>query len=207
MLLGFRSSGYNLKFLATSTVLQVMLGEASGFSSGGPGKGMHSVLNKVLGSTGFIAEAKAVNLAYKNVGLFGIEATSINNYYAEHTLEIMTRTIMELYENISESDLVRAKNLTKVNVAMSQERSRINMEENLRNILHYDELKTNDYIAMIDTVDKSSIKNFVEMLLSSTPTLCVSGNASSVPTYDKVSNFFDQYKTNNKLSFNPEMLN
>lgn len=81
------------------------------------------------------------------------------------------------------------------------------MEENLRNILHYDELKTNDYIAMIDTVDKSSIKNFVEMLLSSTPTLCVNGNASSVPSYDKVSNFFDQYKTNNKLSFNPEMLN
>jgi len=57
-----------------------MLGEASGFSTGGPGTGMHSILNKVLGSTGFIAEAKAVNLAYKNVGLFGIEATSINNY-------------------------------------------------------------------------------------------------------------------------------
>lgn len=55
------------------------------------------------------------------------------------------------------------------------------MEENLRNILHYDELKTNEYINMIDSVDKSSIKNFVEMLLSSTPTLCVSGNASSVP--------------------------
>lgn len=88
---------------------------------------------------------------------------------------------MELYENISEEDLMRAKNLTKVNVAMSHERSRINMEENLRNILHYDELKTNEYIGMIESVDKSSIKNFVEMLLSSTPTLCVSGNASSVP--------------------------
>lgn len=79
MFLGFNSPGLNKDFLADLTVLQVLLGEGSVFSSGGPGKGMHSSLNKLLGETGFISDLRVHNKTFSDGGLFGIEATSLQN--------------------------------------------------------------------------------------------------------------------------------
>lgn len=80
MFLGFQSPGLSKQWLANITVLQVLLGSGSVFSSGGPGKGMYSLLNKAINGTGFISDIKAHNLVYKDTGLFGIEATSLNNH-------------------------------------------------------------------------------------------------------------------------------
>jgi len=80
MFLGFHCPGYNKEWLAAVTVLEILLGEGSGFSSGGPGKGMHSLLSRVINETGFISNVKARLLPFQNSGVFGIEASSLNNH-------------------------------------------------------------------------------------------------------------------------------
>lgn len=77
--IGFNSPGYNQNYLADLTVLQVLLGDSNQFSSGGPGKGMHSILNKLLSRVGFISDIKVHNQVFSDGGLFGIEATSLDN--------------------------------------------------------------------------------------------------------------------------------
>jgi len=89
-------------------------------------------------------------------------------------------------------DLDRAKKMTKLNVSQTLERSRSRLEDNLRSLLLYDKLLHNDYDQLIDRVSVESIKDLLSRLLASKPTLLVKGNPSSVPSYDKVANFFDR---------------
>lgn len=180
--LGFHTPGYKLDNLATVTVLEVLLGSGSQFSSGGPGKGMHSILNRKMNETGFITDMKAHNLCHDNSGLFGIEATSINNHYAEHALEVVTTTLLEILEGVSDEDLNRAKALSRINVEMGLERSSARIEDNLRNLLLYNNLEHVNYGNMINAVTKEDLSNLVGGMLSSKPTMVVSGQTQSVPS-------------------------
>jgi len=113
----------------------VLLGESSVFSSGGPGKGMHCSLSRLLSETGFISSLKVHNQVFSDGGLFGIEATSLQNKYSEHTLEAISGHLINLLESLRNEDVQRAKNLTKINVEQTLERSRTRLEDNLRSLL------------------------------------------------------------------------
>jgi len=55
-------------------VIQCMLGGGSAFSSGGPGKGMHSRCYRyMLNLYGWIETALAINQPYSNTGVFAIQ--------------------------------------------------------------------------------------------------------------------------------------
>lgn len=54
-------------------ILRVLLGTASSFSSGGPGKGMHSRCTKyLLNRIGCVESASFINEHYEEHGLFGL---------------------------------------------------------------------------------------------------------------------------------------
>jgi mitochondrial-processing peptidase subunit alpha len=54
-------------------ILRILLGSASSFSSGGPGKGMHSRCTKnLLNKEACIDSASHILTHYKHYGLFGI---------------------------------------------------------------------------------------------------------------------------------------
>lgn len=54
-------------------ILRVILGNASAFSSGGPGKGMHSRCTKnLLNSVQCVEKASFINEHYSDSGLFGL---------------------------------------------------------------------------------------------------------------------------------------
>lgn len=56
-------------------ILRVLLGSASSFSSGGPGKGMHSRCTKnLLNREACIESASYILAHYENFGLFGMMA-------------------------------------------------------------------------------------------------------------------------------------
>lgn len=57
-------------------ILRVMLGSASSFSSGGPGKGMHSRCTKnMLNREACIESASYILSHYDHFGLFGLTAS------------------------------------------------------------------------------------------------------------------------------------
>lgn len=66
-------------------ILRVLLGSASSFSSGGPGKGMHSRCTRnLLNSVQSVEKASYINEHFDDYGLFGLtvggpsEQVSIN---------------------------------------------------------------------------------------------------------------------------------
>ena len=54
-------------------ILRILLGSASSFSSGGPGKGMHSRCTKhLLNRVACVEKASFINEHYEDTGLFGL---------------------------------------------------------------------------------------------------------------------------------------
>ena len=57
-------------------VINTLFGNATSFSSGGPGKGMHARATKnLLHAKTYVESAGAINHLYSDVGLFGIKVS------------------------------------------------------------------------------------------------------------------------------------
>lgn len=51
-------------------------------------------------------------------------------------MEVVAKVFLELLDKVDATSLKRAKNLTKINVNLTLERSNTRMEDNLRNLLN-----------------------------------------------------------------------
>merc|ERR1712232_1402112 len=70
--------GWNGELLAAVTVLQMFLGGGGSFSTGGPGKGMHTRLYTwVLNRHFWVESIQASSVMYADSGLFTIYATVV----------------------------------------------------------------------------------------------------------------------------------
>jgi mitochondrial-processing peptidase subunit alpha len=87
-----------------------MLGSASSFSSGGPGKGMHSRCTKnMLNKEPCIESASFLLSHYDHFGLFGLTAAGPNDAAGE-VVETVLREILLLRE-VTDAELDRVKNM------------------------------------------------------------------------------------------------
>lgn len=79
MMLGWEvEKGWNGPSLAAITVLQMFLGGGGSFSTGGPGKGMHTRLyTEVLNRYAWVESCQASSVMYADSGLFTIYATVV----------------------------------------------------------------------------------------------------------------------------------
>lgn len=74
------------------TVVMYLLGGGNSFSSGGPGKGMHSRLyTRVLNYHHWVHSCSSYSNTFNNTGLFGIQA-SCDPPKAQHMLDVMCGT-------------------------------------------------------------------------------------------------------------------
>ena len=61
-------------------ILRVLLGNASSFSSGGPGKGMHSRCTKnLLNSVACVEKCSYINEHFDDIGIFGLTVGGEHN--------------------------------------------------------------------------------------------------------------------------------
>lgn len=92
-------------------ILRTVLGTASAFSSGGPGKGMHSRCTKnLLNLVPCVEKTSAICEHYSDSGLFGLTVGGP----PQLSKEVVNCTIKEfkgLITLISEEELERAKNI------------------------------------------------------------------------------------------------
>ena len=60
-------------------ILRILLGHASSFSSGGPGKGMHSRCTKnILNQVPCVVQASSINQHFEDNGLFGLTVAGLH---------------------------------------------------------------------------------------------------------------------------------
>ncbi|WOL11886.1 mitochondrial-processing peptidase subunit alpha-like [Canna indica] len=181
------------KDATTLTVLQTLMGGGGSFSAGGPGKGMHSrlylrVLNKYQEVQSFSAFSSICN----DTGLFGIHSVTGSDFVAR-AVEIAVNELLAIATpgQVTELELNRAKNATRLAILMNLESRAIVTEDIGRQILTYGCRKPVDYfLRCLNEMTLEDITVMAQKMLSSPLTMASWGDVDCVPSYASVSQQF-----------------
>uniref|UniRef100_A0A0E0JU27 Uncharacterized protein n=1 Tax=Oryza punctata TaxID=4537 RepID=A0A0E0JU27_ORYPU len=169
------------------TVVQTLMGGGGSFSSGGPGKGMHSRLYlRVLTKYHTVESFSAFSNVYDRSGLFGIYLTTPSDFVAK-AVDIATKELIAIATpgQVTDIELARAKNSTISSVLMNLESRVIVAEDIGRQLLTYGCRKPVDhFLQCMDEMTLDDITAFAKKMLSSPPTMASWGDVDKVPPYE-----------------------
>ncbi|RCV29202.1 hypothetical protein SEVIR_5G471500v4 [Setaria viridis] len=171
------------------TIIQTLMGGGGSFSSGGPGKGMHSRLYlRVLNKYHAVQSFSAFSNVYDNTGLFGIYLTTSSDFVAKAVDVAISELIaVATPGEVTEVELQRAKNSTISSVLMNLESRVIVAEDIGRQLLTYGCRKPIDYfLQCMEEITLDDITTFARKMLSSQPTTVSWGDVDKVPPYEFV---------------------
>ncbi|KAG9455021.1 hypothetical protein H6P81_007925 [Aristolochia fimbriata] len=175
------------------TVLQTLMGGGGSFSSGGPGKGMHSRLYlRVLNHHQEVDSFSAFSSVYNDSGLFGIYLVTGSDF-VEDAVHMALKELLAIATpgQVTELELLRAKNATKSAVLMNLESRMIVTEDIGRQMLTYGCRKSADYfLKAVEELTLDHLASLAQKLLSSPLTMVSWGDVDRVPSYDSVSGYF-----------------
>lgn len=165
-----------------------LIGAATAFSSGGPGKGMHCrAITNLMQKHSCVDGASALNHHFTDSGLFGMTIEG-PGAQSDELMKLLLQELNGLRESIDEVELNRAKNILKMQVLMAMERTDDRLEEIARNYMTYGNLTFQDYCDSIDAVTSAQINSVATNLLAGKPTMLVTGGAINlVPSVTDVS--------------------
>ena len=113
--------------------MNTLIGSATAFSSGGPGKGMYCrAITNLMQRRDFVDSASAINSHFSDSGLFGMTIEGPGSHSAE-LMAVMVDELNKLREPIPDMELARAKNILKMNVLLAMENQEERLEEIARN--------------------------------------------------------------------------
>jgi processing peptidase subunit alpha len=177
----------DVKGACVATVLQYLLGGGGSFSTGGPGKGMHSRLYKrVLNRHAWVHNCTAVNSLYNDTGLVGIFA-SAEAAHAGELVPLMVREFQAVTKEVPVEELERAKAAAAASVVMNLESRAVTAEDIGRQVLTYGHrVPVPEFLAVIRALTPADVAKAVRALLKKPPTLAVVGDVAAVQRYDEV---------------------
>lgn len=175
--LAFESCPWTSPDLHTYYVMNQLIGSATAFSSGGPGKGMHCrAITNLMQKNPYVDGASGIVHHFTDTGLFGITIEGSGSH-SQDLMSLCVEELNALKEPIDEVELNRAKNILKMNVLMAMERTEDRLEEIARNFMTFGDLTFHQYCDKIDAVTSSDINSVATKLLAGKPTLLVTGGA------------------------------
>lgn len=132
-------------------------------------------------------------MTYSDTGLFGLQLEGHKSRKNE-ILQVLLYELKKLRDvKIPEEELLRAKNITKMNILLSLEQQEARLEEMARNYLTFKEMTFHRYCQQIDLITQEQISETVGKMLRQEPTMAVLGADKStvmnVPMSDQVSHF------------------
>ncbi|ORM42354.1 Mitochondrial-processing peptidase subunit alpha [Babesia sp. Xinjiang] len=183
--------GWDSPELVVFTVLQSLLGGGGAFSTGGPGKGMHSRLFlNVLNKNEFVESCMAFSTVYSDSGIFGLYMVAAP-HASRSALEVMSNEFRNMVA-VTPKELERAKNSLKSFLHMSLEHKAVQMEDIARQLLLCNRvLSVPELERAIDSVTAADIQSCVtKMLKGAKPSAVAMGNLSFMPHPDEMLQYF-----------------
>jgi len=175
--LAFESVPWNHEDVFSFYVANTLLGSATAFSSGGPGKGMYCrAVTSLMQGNNFVDSASSINSHFTDSGLFGLQIEGPGSHSAE-LMNVLLEELNRLREPIPEVELARAKNILKMNILMAMENQGERLEEIARNFMTFGNLTFHQYCEKIDAVTTESINGAASRALGGKPTMIVTGGA------------------------------
>ena len=171
-------------------VLSQLLGGGDSFSSGGPGKGIHSQLYRnVLHRHHFVSHCSSIVHTFSDISLFGIMADCSPNRIAD-TYDVICSELARTTCQLDEESVERAKSSLKTNIFYNLESRAIIVDDMARYILAFGGRYSAQQIAeKIDAVTVESLQTYAKQLLSSPPVVVACGPQSALKRVPKYSNF------------------
>ena len=138
--LAFESVPWQSADVPAFYIMQTMIGSATAFSSGGPGKGMYCrAITNLMQQYNFVDSAAVLNSHFTDSGLFGMTIEGPGSH-SQELMHVMLEELHRLREPIPDQELARAKNILKMNVLMALERQEERLEEIARNFMTFGDL-------------------------------------------------------------------
>eukprot|EP00927_Polykrikos_kofoidii_P011407 TRINITY_DN14836_c0_g1_i1.p1 TRINITY_DN14836_c0_g1~~TRINITY_DN14836_c0_g1_i1.p1 ORF type:complete len:587 (-),score=129.07 TRINITY_DN14836_c0_g1_i1:118-1878(-) len=183
--------GWNSPALAAVTVLQMFLGGGGSFSTGGPGKGMHTRLyTEVLNRCEWVESIQAGSAMYTDTGLFTIYATVMPRRAGDF-VKVLHRVFQG---SISPVDLQRAKNALKSSIHMNLEMRAVKMEDLGRQLILSGKVGTaEEFGQMIDEVTAEDLIRVLKQCLKTNLTLAAVGDIQQLPSYEEINRTFNTF--------------
>lgn len=172
--MAFESVDWQSSDVPAFYVINTLIGNATSFSSGGPGKGMYCrAITNLMQKNNFVESAGAINSHYSDSGLFGMSITGPDESSAD-LMKVLLAELAKLKTRIPDEELERAKNILKINILMALERKEDRVEEIARNYMTYGQMTFQNYCEKIDQVTSNDINRAAAKALLNKPTLLVS---------------------------------
>eukprot|EP00798_Chlamydomonas_sp_ICE-L_P027065 gene27065-2298_t len=183
----FKGGWRDVEGAVAMTVLTYLLGGGNSFSSGGPGKGMHSRLyTRVLNQYGWVHSCTAFNSTFNDTGLVGIQASCDPNRVHD-MLHVMCHEMEAVARSVNAVELERAKRAATSIIYNALESKATSAEDIGRQFLTYGHrISGSQYIEMIEAITVADIYSFVGKLLESRPSLAAFGDGTDVIDFNTV---------------------
>jgi processing peptidase subunit alpha len=172
-------------------VLETLLGGGNSFSSGGPGKGLQSLIYTEYLGRFRLYSMLAQHTALRDVGVFSIQA-SAKHKHASQIVTAITKLCSNMTNQITDEHVARAKTQFKAQILQ-------NLEENTQlahsigaDILYFDKYHGTEYLCSnIDRVTTEDVHRIVTKLLTGVPpAITVVGDLNEIPSKEQFDNFF-----------------
>eukprot|EP00892_Ulva_mutabilis_P005865 jgi/Ulvmu1/3650/UM017_0064.1 len=191
--IAFESPGWSdMQQAMLSTVMGYLLGGGSDFSSGGPGKGMHSRLYRnVLTRNGWINNCTVYNNTFEDTGLFGILMSTPLVARGADLVDILCKELEGVAGGVTQEEVQRAKAACESSVLAALELPSVVSEDIARQMHTYGGRMTiADFRSQLDAIDVGAVKAFAQKLLSSKPSGVLVGDQAVMPKFDQISRRF-----------------
>lgn len=137
ILLAYESVSWTHPLMPAFAVMHTMFGGATGFSVGGPGKGMlNRAYRNILRSKFYISSCESINLHFTDSGLFGFNFTG-NSSYGKNIVEDILETFEGFRKSIDDAELNRSKNILKRSILCNISNQGDRLEETARSVKYY----------------------------------------------------------------------
>jgi len=184
--LGFQGAGFNDKDMSALIVLKAIIGEGGGFSTGGPGKGMHSRAYTKILPHGFFESAKASNFSFTDSGIFSVSLVGLEKY-CEYFPYVIVKEIADLLK-IEQEELDRAKNIITREALINYQKTVSRLEDIAKNCAYfYQTPEEYGYLRRIGEVGIEDIRQVVIKLLKSEfSVFCETKESSKLPGLNEI---------------------
>ena len=194
LLLAFGCPGWkDIKGSVGVTVLNALMGGGGSFSSGGPGKGMHSRLyTRVLTKHASVANCTFFHSMFNTTGFAGVLISS-PEVPASQLLDIATAELLEVARPgaLTEEEVARAKATAISQVLYNLESKSIAAEDIGRQVLTYGSKKdVSEYTDAVKALTAKDLQALAASLLKTPPTLAAFGDVADVPRLSQVEGRF-----------------
>lgn len=180
--LGFQSPHWRTNEVYAACVLQTLLGGGGAFSTGGPGKGMHSrVYTTVLNKYPF-ESVNAFNSIYSDNAIFGLYGVTSGAEAGKMT-DVMVSTLQGMTK-VTEEEFERAKKQTLSKIIFALESSSQRADEIALSVGLYGKYHINDTVNKLKSVTKADVESVAARIIKTPLTVATYGAATKVPRYD-----------------------